>query len=88
MQEKKQEKTIEENRDSQRHRVLRAGTIEFSGGGISCQIRDLSPSGACLEVTSQIGIPPSFTLVTEPEHFVQPCHVVWRKDKRIGVAFD
>jgi hypothetical protein len=34
------------------------------------------------------GIPDSFKLVIDVEHSSQHCHVVWRKARRIGVAFD
>ena len=40
------------------------------------------------EVESQIGIPDSFDLVIDTEHSNHHCHVVWRKARRIGIAFD
>ena len=69
-----------------RHRVLKSGTIEFNGGAIDCTVRNLSASGAALDVTSPVGIPERFVLVADGSHL--PCHVVWRKKDRIGVAFD
>ncbi len=39
-----------------RHRVLRAGTIEFDGGEVNCMVRDMSNAGAALDVTSPVGI--------------------------------
>jgi hypothetical protein len=39
-------------------------------------------------VISPVGIPPAFTLVLDGSELAKPCHVVWRKEKRIGVAFD
>ena len=78
-----------ERRVTLRHRILKAGTIAFNrAGGISCMVRNMSPTGACLEVESQIGIPDRFTLVIESDRLQRPCHVAWRKDKRLGVAFD
>lgn len=44
--------------------------------------------GAALDVSSPIGIPEHFTLVLAADGHHKPCHVVWRKEKRIGVAFD
>ena len=80
---------MEEKRSHQRHRTLKAGTIAFNrDAGISCMVRNLSDSGACLEVANHIGIPEAFTLVIESDHLHQHCHIVWRKEKRIGVAFD
>jgi PilZ domain-containing protein len=79
---------MEEHRISPRQRILKAGTISFNGAGISCTVRNLSSTGAALEVASPFGIPDHFTLVFEGDHSVKPCHIVWRKEKRIGVAFD
>jgi hypothetical protein len=39
-----------DKRASRRNRVLRAGTIEFDGGVINCIGRNLSSTGAMLEV--------------------------------------
>jgi hypothetical protein len=50
-------------------------------------VRNFSPAGACLEVTSQVGIPEHFELVIEHDHFCKPCHVVWRTATRLGVEF-
>jgi hypothetical protein len=79
---------MSEKRNSSRRRVLKVGTIVLkSGGGISCRVRDLSETGACLEVASQFGIPDGFTLQIEGDHIQRPSRVAWRKDKRIGISF-
>jgi PilZ domain len=75
------------HRIAPRHRVLKAGTIEFGGGGIDCTVRNVSDTGAALEVTSPVGIPERFTLVVPQDNIAKPCRVMWRKEKRIGVAF-
>lgn len=79
---------MDEKRIAPRRRVLKAGTIEFGGGAIDCTIRNLSNAGAALEVTSSFGVPQQFTLVPlgGGRHIL--CHIVWRKQTRIGVAFD
>ena len=80
---------MSESRAAPRHRVLKTGAIEFSGGGaISCAVKNLSASGASLEVVSALDIPDRLTLFIQGEHLKRLCHVVWRKEKRIGVAFD
>jgi hypothetical protein len=33
-------------------------------------------------------IPDRFTLVVPSEQLKRPCHVVWRKEKWMGIAFD
>jgi hypothetical protein len=78
-----------EHRAVPRHRVLKGGTITFNGSAvISCTVRNMSKAGAALDVGSPVGIPPAFTLVIDGDHVAKPCHIVWRKEKRIGVAFD
>jgi hypothetical protein len=77
-----------DKRDSQRQHVLKAGTILFDGSGTDCLVREISLGGANLEVESQSAIPDSFDLVIDVERSNQRCHVVWRKARRIGVAFD
>ena len=78
---------MHEQRASRRQRVLKSGTIAFDGAGIDCLVRNISATGAALEVESQIGIPPEFKLVISAEHFNGFCRVLWRKAKRIGVVF-
>ncbi|MGO4716065.1 PilZ domain-containing protein [Bradyrhizobium sp. 2TAF24] len=75
----------DDNRSAPRHKVLKAAMISFGGGAISCTVRNLSDSGASLEVASPIGIPDS--VVLELEGGGRRCRVVWRKEKRIGVRF-
>jgi PilZ domain len=79
---------MSESRAAPRHRVLKAGTIEFGGGAIDCTIRNLSNAGAALDVTSPVGIPDRFMLVLPGDGLHMSCHVVWRKQRRLGVAFD
>jgi hypothetical protein len=77
-----------EKRTTQRHRVLKAGTIGFGGGVIDCMVRNISPAGAALDVSNPVGIPEHFTLRVAADGLHKPCHVIWRKQQRIGVAFD
>ena len=79
---------MEEHRAIPRHRVLKAAVIEFGGGAIDCTIRNMSDAGAALDVASPVGIPDRFGLILPADGQRLPCHVVWRKEKRIGVAFD
>ena len=54
---------MNEKRVMARHRVLKAGTVEFGGGTIDCTVRNVSNTGAALDVASPVGIPDQFTLV-------------------------
>lgn len=79
---------MQERRKLQRGRTLKAGTISFNrAGGIDCRVRNMSTDGACLEVSSQVGIPNDFVLVVGYDKFKQTCHVVWRSDTHLGVEF-
>lgn len=78
---------LENKRAALRQRVLKSASIEFHGGVIDCVIRNISETGAALEVASPLGIPETFNLVISGDHSSRPCQVAWRKDKRIGVAF-
>ncbi len=78
-----------ERRSEQRHRVLKHGMLAFhGGGGVDCTVRNLSSNGARVDIVSPVGLPDSFTLVIEGDHFLRHCHAVWSSAQRIGVAFD
>jgi hypothetical protein len=77
-----------EKRATPRHRVFKRGTIAFGGGAIDCTVRNLSETGARIEVACQVGLPPSFMLVIETDRFIRRCRSVWSADQRIGVAFE
>jgi hypothetical protein len=79
--------SLANNRAAPRQRTLKAGSIEFSGGTIDCVVRNISATGAALEVASPVGIPAEFNLMISGNTVRHPCRVVWVKDKRIGVAF-
>ena len=74
-------------RKAPRRRVLKSGSIEFSGTAIECTVRNMSPGGAALEVVSPLYIPDRFTLFIPSEQSKRTCHITWRNGKRMGVAF-
>ena len=77
-----------DKRRSKRKRVLLGARISYPGLGISaeCRVRDLSDAGACLVVTSPMGIPNTFDLVFA-NGAVKPCKVEWRNAEKTGVSF-
>jgi hypothetical protein len=79
---------MEQTRVVPRRRRLKAGTIQFGGGGIDCTVRNISETGAALEVVSPLFIPDRFTLFVPSEQLKRLCRIAWRKQKRIGVTFD
>ena len=78
----------DEHRIAPRRRVLKAGSISFGGGVIDCTVRNISDTGAALEVATPLYIPDKFVLIVQADGLKRPCQVVWRKERRIGVTFD
>jgi len=77
-----------ESRRASRLHVLKTATIKLVGGGtINCLVRNLSSTGAALEVSNQAGIPERFILVTPGDGLHRPCRTVWRNEHRIGIMF-
>jgi hypothetical protein len=54
---------------------------------VACVVRNLSTSGATLELASSISLPTTFMLEIKADQFIRRCRRVWSRDKRIGVAF-
>jgi PilZ domain len=79
---------MNEHRIASRRRLLKAGSIQLADSNIDCTVRNLSENGAALEVVTPLFIPDRFTLVVSSEQLKRPCHIVWRREKRIGIAFD
>ena len=77
-----------ETRVAPRHRVMKPAKIEFGGYKRVCIIRDLSITGAALEVMDQASIPKHFNSVVPEDSLKLPCAIVWRRGFRIGVTFD
>jgi len=77
-----------ETRAAPRHRVMKPAKVEFGGYKRDCIIRDISTTGAALEVMDQASIPKYFKLIVPADNLKLPCTIVWRRDFRIGVTFD
>ena len=79
---------IERRISDRRRRTYKAATIELkNGGGISGFVKNLSETGAMIEVGTVVGIPDEFTLVIDGADLSRKCKVVWRKPNRVGVHF-
>ena len=81
--------SIVQRRAHPRHRVFKAGRLAFhGGGGVDCTVRNISSTGARVDVAAPVGLPASFMLLIEVDHFSRLCHPVWSRDKQVGIAFD
>ena len=78
---------LAEARRAARHRTFKGGSIIFGPAAIDCTVRNMSATGAQLEVESPLGIPDEFTLLIRPELARRNCTVAWRSAKRIGIQF-
>jgi hypothetical protein len=80
---------MEERRKLPRSRALKAGKIIYNRSlfSIDCTVRNLSDTGASLDLTSSSDIPDIFELHVPLDGFRRTCRVVWVKPKKIGVEF-
>ena len=76
----------ENRRAAPRRKVLKAGSIEFTGTTIPCTVRSLSATGAAIEINTPLWFPDRFVLVVDGERHA--CRIVWRREKRLGLAFE
>ena len=77
-----------ERRAIPRKPVLMSAAIQFAGCATNCLVRDMTISGAALDIADPRDIPERFNLVFKADGTDIPCRVIWRKEDRIGVAFD
>lgn len=78
-----------EHRKELRRKVLKDGKIVSPSlhGSIDVRIRDLSQSGALIEVEVGTVLPASYGLVVVSEGKVYPSSTRWRRGDRVGVEF-
>ena len=78
-----------DKRASPRRRILKGGVIAFSGrhATLNCVVRDISETGAKIQVDQASKVPDTFELLIELDGLDVPCKVAWRGPNEIGVAF-
>ena len=78
-----------ERRSKVRSRVLKGGklTINQQGSAIECTVQNLSNSGACLQLSSTFDVPLEFDFSFDSFRTIRKCHVKWRTETGLGVAF-
>jgi hypothetical protein len=79
---------MEEGRAAQRRRIFKAGKIVFGSSAIDCVVRDISATGARLEVRSPLWLPDGFTLAIASDGSSKKARVIWKGEGQIGIAFD
>ena len=78
---------MSDKRSAPRRRQLRTGHIVIGDKApkIECTVRNLSDTGAALQVSTSIGIPGTFDLLIDGVR--RRCRAQWRTDTKIGVMF-
>jgi hypothetical protein len=81
---------MNDKRTSPRLRSFLKGSVVFNGGqnNLDCLIRDMSTTGARLELSASITLPDRFDLYLPHRDETCKVHIQWRRGTQIGVAFD
>jgi hypothetical protein len=77
---------VERRRPPARKRVLKSGKIFIGTHPVPCSIRNISNTGACLEVQTSADIPAVFVFA-QGGHSARTCQTIWRDKTQIGVVF-
>ncbi len=80
----------EERRSKLRSRTLLTGIARENNLMVTwdCKVRNLSDSGARLELGNPMMLPDAFELDITARCVRRPAHVIWREGAVVGVAFD
>jgi hypothetical protein len=79
---------VSDHRAAQRNRTFKGGSISFDvAPSMDCIIRNLSETGACLELSNAVVVPDRFTLLIKPEIIKRSCEIAWRSAAKLGVRF-
>jgi hypothetical protein len=80
-------KPANQRRASPRIRTLKGAQIIWTNGApVKCLVRNISETGAKLEVRDPV-LQNTFDLVFDFDQSRHSCHVVWRKEPFMGVRF-
>ena len=77
-------------RSTPRTRTVLRAEIRFNDGMMSaeCLVRDISASGARLELSGEVTLPDRFDLHIPKRNLTYRATMRWRKGKEIGVVFE
>jgi hypothetical protein len=77
---------MDDRRDGPRLRLLKSGKILLGKAAVPCTVRNMSDSGARLQVQSTFGLPSAFELALD-DHPPRACKVVWLDSTTLRVQF-
>jgi len=77
-----------ERRRYARMRVLKTAKIVIGTSSVlDCVVRDLSSTGARIEIPNAIGLPEAVDVTFDGGHTFRPCLLKWRTLNATGVEF-
>lgn len=78
-----------DRRNKQRNPTFKFGVISCDPDRrILCVVKNISPTGALVELDNAVENPDEFTLAIESEPVARLCRVAWRNAKQLAVNFD
>ncbi len=77
-----------EKRGEQRRKMLKGATLHFNKGfsSLECVVRDISASGARIQMGETVGVPTRFVLSIAGEDTRIEASVRWRGARNIGLT--
>lgn len=79
---------MSERRQYPRMRVLkRAKIVVGTSSVLDCVVRDLSSTGAHIQIQNAIGLPEAVDVTFDGGHTFRPCRLKWRTFNEMGVEF-
>ena len=81
---------MDDKRSTPRLHSFLKGRVLFNGGqnSLDCLIRDISGTGARLELSASVTLPDRFDLYLPHRDETCKVHSQWRRGTQLGVAFD
>ena len=81
---------MNDKRSTPRLRSFLKGRVLFNGGqnSLECLIRDISPTGARLELSASVTLPDRFDLFLPHRDETCKVQIQWRRGNQLGVAFE
>ena len=67
--------------------MFKSGKIHLGKHDVPCAVRNISDTGACLQVQTTEGLPSEFHF-SMADHPHRPCKVIWRDETRLGILFE
>jgi len=79
---------MQERRKSARSRVIKSAKLVVGTSSVvDCVVRNLTNTGARLEVTNTLSLPENLVLTFDGGRSMRSCRLVWRTVNETGVEF-